>query len=177
MRHELWSDLRYRLRALFRRDTLEREMDDELRFHIEREAEKYVRAGAEPNDALRRARIAFGGVERAKEASRDGRGTRFLETLLQDVRYAARSLRQHRAFSVTVILTLALGIGANTTIFALVDALLLRPLPVGHPEGLVTIGDPAAVGSRWTGSPTTDFVSYPLYVDLRDHNQVLSGIY
>ena len=177
MVHELWSDLRYRLRALFWRDALEREMDDELRFHIEREAEKYVRGGAEPNDALRWARIAFGGVERAKEASRDGRGTMLLESLLQDVRYAARSLRQHRAFSVTVILTLALGIGANTTIFALVDALLLRPLPVGHPEALVTIGDPAAVGSRWTGSPTTDFVSYPLYVDLRDHNRVLSGVY
>lgn len=174
---ELWSDLRYRLRALFRRDAIERELADELRFHIEREADKYIRAGAEPNDALRRARIAFGGVERAKEASRDGRGTMLFQTLLQDIRYAARSLRQHRAFSVTVILTLALGIGADTTIFSLVDALLLRPLPVGHPEGLVTIGDPAAVGSRWTGSPTTDFVSYPLYVDLRDRNGVLEGVY
>ena len=177
MLHELWSDLRYRLRALVRRDAIERELNDELRFHIEREAEKYVRAGAEPNDALRRARVAFGGVERAKDESRDSRGTALLETVLQDVRYAARSLRQHRAFSLTVILTLALGIGANTTIFSLVDALLLRPLPVGHHDRLVTIGDPAAVNSRWTGSPTTDFVSYPLYVDLRDRNGVLTGLY
>ena len=177
MLHELWSDLRYRLRAFIRRDAVERELDDELRFHIEREAEKYVRGGAAPNDALRRARLAFGGVERAKEASRDSRGTALLETILKDLRYAARSLRQHRAFSLTVILTLALGIGANTTIFSLVDALLLRPLPVGHPDGLVTIGDPAAVDSRWTGSPTTDFVSYPLYVDLRERNGILGGLY
>ena len=177
MLHELWSDLRYRLRALLRRDVIERELDDELRFHLEREAEKYVRAGAEPNEALRRARLAFGGVEPAKEASRDGRGTALLETLLQDVRYATRSLRQHPAFSLTVVLTLALGIGANTTIFSLVDALLLRSLPVGHPERLVTIGDPAAVSSRWTGSPTTDFVSYPLYLDVRDHNRTLAGLY
>ena len=131
MLHELWSDLRYRLRAFLRRDAIERELADELRFHIEREAEKYVRAGADPNDALRRARVAFGGVERTKEASRDSRGTALLETMLQDIRYAARSLRQHRAFSLTVILTLALGIGANTTIFSLVDALLLRPLRWG----------------------------------------------
>ena len=177
MLDELWNDLRYRLRALLRRDAIERELEEELRFHIEREAEKHVRAGAEPNDALRRARVAFGGVERAKEASRDSRGTALLETMLKDVRYAARSLRQHRVFSVTVILTLALGIGANVTIFSLVDALLLRPLPVGHSDGLVTIGNPAAVNSRWTGSPTTDFVSYPLYVDLRDRNGVLTGVY
>ena len=177
MVNELWSDLRYRLRALFRRDTLERELEDELSFHIAREAEKLAKAGIEPNEALRRARIAFGGVERAKEASRDSRGTAVLERILQDVRYAARSLRQHRAFSLTVVLMLALGIGANATIFSLVDALLLRPLPVGRPEGLVTIGDPAGVDSRWTGSPATDYVSYPLYVDLRDQNGVLSGLY
>jgi predicted permease len=177
MLHELWSDLRYRVCALLRRDALERELADELSFHIAHEAEKYVEAGVEPNEALRRARVAFGGVERAKEASRDSRGTAVLEMLLQDLRYAARSLRQHRAFSLTVILMLALGIGANATIFSLVDALLLRPLPVGHPNGLVTVGDPAAVDSRWTGSPLLDYVSYPLYVDLRDHNGVLSGVY
>ncbi|HWC45620.1 MAG TPA: permease prefix domain 1-containing protein, partial [Casimicrobiaceae bacterium] len=113
MLHELWSDLRYRLRALFRRDALERELEDELSFHIAHEAEKYAMAGVEPNEAWRRARIVFGGVERAKEASRDGRGTAALEMILQDVRYAVRSLRQHRAFSLTVVLMLALGIGAN----------------------------------------------------------------
>src|SRR3954471_18135422 len=177
MLNELWSDLRYRLRALFRREEVERELAEELRFHVEREAEKYARAGVEPNEALRRARLVFGGVERAKEESRDRRGTVRLETVLQDLRHAARSLRQHPAFSLTVVLTLAIGIGANATIFSLVDALLLRPLPVGHAEELITVGDPAAVNSRWTGSPTTDFVSYPLFVDLRSNNRVLSGLY
>src|SRR4029079_13567435 len=94
----------------------------------------------------------------------------------QDIRYAARSLRQHRAFSLTVVLTLALGIGANATIFSLVDALLLRPLPVGHPERLVTIGDPAAVTSRWTGSPLTDYVSHPFYLVLRVQNRTQAGL-
>jgi predicted permease len=177
MMGELWSDMRYRLRALVRRADVERELDDELRFHVEREAEKYVRVGVPPDDAMRRARLRFGGVEYTKEQSRDARGTVWLEALIQDLRYATRSLRQHRAFSLTVILTLALGIGANTAIFALIDALLLRTLPVPHADQLVTIGDPAAVTARWTGSPTTDFVSYPLYVDVRDHNDVLSGLY
>src|SRR5438094_1518222 len=177
MINELLSDLRYRLRALLRRDVVERELDDELRFHVEREAEKYVGAGLAPEDALRRARLALGGVEHTKELSRDTRGTARLEAVLQDIRYALRSLRQHRAFSLTVVLTLALGIGSNTAIFALVDALLLRTLPVPNAEGLVTIGDPAAVTSRWTGSPVTDYVSYPLYIDVRDHNEVLSGLY
>ena len=177
MLSELWSELRYRLRAFLRREDVERELDDELRFHIEREAEKYVRAGLHPDEARRRARVIFGGVELTKERSRDARGIARLESLAQDVRYALRSLRQHRAFSVTVVLTLALGIGANVAIFALVDALLLRPLPVPHPERLVTIGDPAAVNSRWSGSPETEFVSYPLYLDLRSGGGVLSGVY
>ena len=174
---ELWSDLRYRLRALFRRAAVERELDTELRFHLEQEAEKYRHAGLSPNDALRRARLAFGGIEQAKEQSRDARGTARLETLVTDLRYAMRSLRQHRVFSLTVIVTLALGIGANTAIFALIDALLLRPLPVAGADRLVTIGDPSSVTSRWSGSPTTEFVSYPLYRDVRDQNHVLAGLY
>jgi predicted permease len=177
MLSELWSDLRYRLRALFRRADLDRELDDELRFHLEREAEKYSQTGVAPNEARRRARIAFGGIDAAKEESRESRGTARFDTLTRDLRYAARSLGQHRAFSITVVLTLALGIGANTTIFTLVDALLLRELPVPRPNELVTIGDPAAVNSRWTGSPGTDYVSYPLYLDVRDRNDVLSSVY
>ena len=174
---ELWSDLRYRMRALLRRDVVERELDDELHFHLEREADKYIQAGLAPNEARRRARLMFGGVEKTKERSRDARGTARVESLIQDFRYGVRSLRQHRAFSFTVVATLALGIGANTATFTLVDALLLRHLPVPHAEALVTIGDPAAVNQRWTGSPETDYVSYPLYLDVRDHNDVLSDLY
>src|SRR5439155_12186175 len=82
------------------------------------------------------------------------------------------------AFTFAVVLTLAIGIGANSAIFTLIDALLLRALPVPHADQLVTIGNPAAVTSRWTGSPTTDFVSYPLYADIRSgSNSVLAGLY
>jgi len=131
---ELLSDVRYRLRALFARATVEQELDDELRLHIEREAEKYERQGMSHDAARRRARLDFGGVEQMKEASRDMRGTARLESVGRDLRYAIRSLRNRPAFTLTVIATLALGIGANTAIFTLVDALVLRPLPVPHPE-------------------------------------------
>jgi hypothetical protein len=152
---DIWSDLRYRVRALLCRRSLEQELDAELRFHVERQADAFVQAGLPRDEAMRRAQLAFGGIERAKEATRDARGTRFLETLSQDARYAVRSLRTHATFTITVVVTLAIGIGANAAMFALVDALLLRPLPVGHPEQLVTIGDPAKVSSAWHGSPMT----------------------
>ncbi len=93
MLSEGWSDVRYRLRALFHRHALERELDDEVRFHIEREAEKLERAGVSHGEAVRRARLEFGGVDRAKEESRDGRGVLLIETTLQDLRYALRGLR------------------------------------------------------------------------------------
>jgi len=174
---DIWSDLRYRARALLRRRSLEQELDAELRFHVERQADAFVQAGLPRDEAMRRAQLAFGGIERAKEATRDVRGTRFLETLSQDARYAVRSLRTHATFTITVVVTLAIGIGANAAMFALVDALLLRPLPVGHPEQLVTIGDPAKVSSAWHGSPMTAYVSYPVYADIRDHARSLAGLY
>ena len=174
----LLSDVRYRLRALFSRDAVEHELETELRFHIEREAEKYERNGMSREAALRRARLEFGGVEQMKEASRDMRGIARLESILRDLRYAMRSLRNRPAFTLTVVATLALGIGANTAIFTLVDALVLRPLPVRHPERLVIVGDPTAVNSNWNASPPiTDFVSYPLYRDVLARNTVFSDMY
>jgi hypothetical protein len=123
------SDIRYRLRALVSRDSVEQELDAELHFHIAREAEKYERQGMSRAAAVRRARLEFGGVEQMKEASRDVRGTARLESIARDLRFGVRSLRSRPAFTVTVIATLALGIGANAAIFTLVDALMLRPLP------------------------------------------------
>jgi predicted permease len=171
------SDLRYRLRALFARASLEHELDDELRFHVEHAAAAYERQGMSHDAALRRARLEFGGIEQMKEASRDVRGTARLESIARDLRYALRSLEKRPAFTLTVIATLALGIGANTAIFTLVDALLLRPLPVSHPEQLVIVGDPAAVNNNNVGSPLTDYVSFPLFEDVRERNTVFSDMY
>jgi predicted permease len=171
------SDIRFRLRALFSRAAVERELDAELHFHIEREAEKYERQGMSRDAALRRARLQFGGVEQMKEASRDTRGVARLESLMRDLRYAIRSLKSKPAFTVTVMATLALGIGANTAIFTLVDALLLRPLPVSHPEQLVIVSDPAEVNNNNVGSPLWAFVSVPLYQDVRARNTVFTDMY
>ena len=174
MLSELLSDIRYRVRALFDRTAVEQELDEELRFHIEHEAAKYERQGMSPDAAVRRARLEFGGVEQTKEMSREIRGTARLESVIRDVRYGARSLKARPAFTFTVIATLALGIGANTAIFTLVDALLLRELPVPHPEQLVIVGDPTNVNDNNVGSPITDYVSIPLYRDVRARNSVFS---
>jgi predicted permease len=172
-----WNDLTYRLRALFRKDAMERDLDEELRLHIECEAERHVAAGLSPDEAMRRARFAFGGVEQMKEASRDMRGIARPESILRDLRYAIRSLKRWPAFTLTVVATLALGIGANTAIFTLVDALVLRPLPVLHPERLVIVSDPAAVNSNNVGDPVTTYVSFPLYRDVRAGNTVFTDMY
>jgi len=156
---------------------MDRDLDAELGAHIEHQADAYERAGVPRAEALRRARIDVGGVEPIKEATRDARGTGLVDSLLQDARYAVRTLRKEPSFTVTMVLILAIGIGANTATFTLVRGLLLRPLPVPHPDGLVTIGDPTAVTSDWHGSPETDYVSFPLYRDVRDRNTTLSGLY
>ena len=93
------SDWMYRLRALLRRSTVERELEDELRFHIEQETAKYVRTGESPEDAVRHARLALGGLEQTKEECRDARGTRFMDDLAQDLRYAIRALLHNPAFA------------------------------------------------------------------------------
>ena len=121
------SDLKFRLRALVRRRAMEQELDDELRFHIERETEKYVREGLSRADAERRARLAFGGVERIKDDARDARGIGLADTVTQDLRYAWRGLRAKPGFTGAVVLTLALGIGANTAMFGIIDRLMFRP--------------------------------------------------
>jgi predicted permease len=145
---ELWSEARYRLRALVHRRGVERELDDELRFHIEHEAEKLVRAGLSRDDALRRARLAFGGVSRVKDDSRDARGVSAVEHVTQDVRYALRGIRMRPMFTAVVVATLGLGVGVNAAMFGILDRLLFRP-----PAYLI---DPASVNRVYVDWTATD---------------------
>ena len=165
----MWSRLRSWLSATVGRSRMESDMDAELRFHMEAYAEDLVRGGVPPSEALRRARLEFGGIENAKEECREARGVHFTETLLQDLRYGVRTMLRAPWFTATAVLALALGIGANTAIFTAFDALVLRPLPVKDPDTL------AAFLRVSPGGRDTRF-SYPDYVYYRDHNRSFSDL-
>jgi predicted permease len=137
----MWRDLLFRLRSLVRRRRAESDLDDEVRFHIEHEVEKYLQAGHSRADAERRAHLAFGGVTQVKEAVREAWGLELLHAAVYDVRYGLRLLRRTPTFTTAAVLTMALGIGATTAIFSVVDATLLRPLPYPDPDQLVNLID------------------------------------
>ena len=163
---EFLSELRFRLRALFGREAVERELDDELRFHVERETEKLMRDGVPRADAERLARLAFGGMERIKDDTRDVRGVALIESILQDLRYAARGLRSRKAFAAGIILTLGLGIGANAAMFGIVDRVLFRaPLTLRDPD---TVHRIYRVRRDQTRELRTDRnYSFPTFLDVR----------
>lgn len=155
MRIEHWFyTLPLRLRSLFRRRKVEQELNEELSFHIERKTEEGIAQGLTPEEARYTALRAIEGLEQKKEECRDRRGFRLLEEFVQDMRYAVRLLRKGPVFSLTAILTLVIGIGANTTIFSLCNAILLRMLPVPNPQELFFAG---------IASPASSFglFSYP----------------
>jgi predicted permease len=146
-------ELRSAVGNLLRRGREERELDEEVGFHLEMETQRNREAGFPTGEARRKAVRAFGGVARHKDAVRDERGTRWLDDVGQDLRFAVRSLRRRAGFTGVAVLTLALGVGATTALFGVVKSVLLTPLPYGGPEGV------AVVWSAWKGFDQT-WLSY-----------------
>jgi putative ABC transport system permease protein len=157
-----------RLRSLFRRRHADEELDEELRDHILRKTDENVTKGMTPQEARRQALLGFGGVEKRKEECRETRRVNWLQDLAQDLRYALRMLRKAPGFTAVAVLTLALGIGANTAIFSVVYAVLLRPLPYAHSQQLVFLS-PRSPKSA-TG------LTYPAFAQLREQNHAFTEI-
>src|ERR1700685_1757885 len=167
----MFTDLLFRLRCLFLGRKVESELDDELRFHFEQQVEKSIRSGLTREEAVRRARLAIGGLDQVKEECREARGVRWIESILQDVGYGWRMLWQKPLLTVVAILTLALGVGANTAIFSIVHAVLLRSLPFPASDRLVKI---------YFNNPATGFhgllYSLPELEDLRNRAGVFEYV-
>jgi hypothetical protein len=126
-------------RALLRKEQLDKEMDEELQFHLEEQTRENIQAGMSPAEARAAALRAFGGMEQVKEACRELRGVGWLETLWQDVRFGLRMLRKNPGFTTVAVLTLGVGLGGSAAIFSLMNAVVLQPLPFREPERLVQI--------------------------------------
>src|SRR5205814_9815548 len=150
----------------FHRSQLEDEMAEELRSHIEHRADDLERSGVDRAEAERRARIEFGGQERFKEECNEALGGNFIEVLVQDARYSLRVLRKSPGFTITAVVTLALGIGANAIVFAALNAFILRPLNVPRAESLYSIHRRDNAANQ----------SYPNYVDMRDRNRSFEDV-
>lgn len=158
---EIWS----RLRLWLGREAMEREMDEEMRFHIDQATEKNLRAGMPPEEARRAALVSFGGVERFKEQSRHEARPRLLEEMEQDLRYGVRTLARSPGFTFAAVLTLALGIGANAAVFSVVDGVLLRPVPMEDADRLMMVWET----DRNSGT-TREPASVPDFLDFRERS-------
>lgn len=164
------------LRSLFHRKEVDRELDEELRAYQDMAAEEKMKGGLSMKEALRSVRLEQGSLEVTKEVVRAGVWESVVETCWQDLRFALRSLCKSPGFTAVVVLTLALGIGANTAIFQLLDAVRLRSLPVPNPGELAQIeirGGNQGFGVSRTGSDLT----YPLFERIRSHQQAFAGVF
>jgi putative ABC transport system permease protein len=159
-----------RMRGVFRREALLEEMEEEMRSHVEMEEEANLERGMKPEEAREAARRSFGNLGRIRDRGYDIRGGGMMETFWQDLRYSARMIMKQPGFTIIAVVTLALGIGANTAIFSVVDRLLVRQLPVPEPESLVNV-----LGRDGKGGEDSSF-SYPIYADYRDQNDVFDGL-
>lgn len=182
-----WYDLLLRLRALAHRQGAESDLDEELRFHLEMEARKNQTAGMRESEARRTAGVRFGGVEQVREQCRDVRGMVFLESLFRDLRWGARILRKTPVFTAVAVASLAIGIGANTAVFSLLDTVLLRALPVRNPEQLVVVRwgahAPLDLSSTWAtggddghGGWTRNVLSWPIFTQMRAHSRTVKEV-
>jgi predicted permease len=167
---------RMRLRALIFADRLDRDLDEELENHVARLTEQHLADGCSPVEARRLALIAMGGVERRKDECRDTRRTRLVHDTVRDFRYAVRILRRSPGFTLAAVISLALGIGANTTIFQLVDALRLRSLPVDKPAELAIVRIPGRQGVSGSFSGRYPDLTYPLFERIRDSQQAFTDL-
>jgi len=161
----LWK----RLTALFSIGRWDRELSEEVEVHLEMRAAELRQQGVDPDAAREAARREFGGIEQMKEAYRDRRGVPWIEMLAKDVSYGLRGLRRNPAFTLAAVLSLALGIGANTAIFSFINTLMLRMLPVEKPEQLLNL--------YRTGGWGKGYASYPLYLEFRKHTDLFAGVF
>ncbi len=167
----MFGKLLSRARALFQKDRIETEMDKELNFHLEMEIEKNIKRGMSAKEARNLALRSFGGVERIKEECRDVQRARFIENLLQDLRYGARVLIKNPGFTLVALVTLALGIGANTAIFSVIYGVLMRPLPYANGNRLVILHQQAPLARIEDMNFSVKEIT-----DYREQNQTLEGV-
>lgn len=161
--------LRLRFRSLFQHAALERELDDELRFHFEQQMEQNIAAGMDPEGARTAALREFGQIAQHKDECRDARGTRLIESFWEDSRYAIRNLRRDPFLALAATLTLAVCIGANTTVFSVANSILIRPLPYPNSDRIDWI-------SARTGPAQEEIVAAPDYFMLRDQNRIFEEV-
>jgi macrolide transport system ATP-binding/permease protein len=170
--HPIWL----KLRSLAQRRAVKQEIDEELHFHLEQRKAENVAAGMQPEEAAREARKRFGNFQATREQCRQVRGASFGETMLQDIRFGARTLRKQPGFAAIAIMTLALGIGANTGLFTILNALVWQPLPLKDPTSLVNIHQSFAGPSSRQARGGLNRLSYPEYLNYRDRVRSLAGL-
>ena len=160
-----------RILGTFRRRRLDEEFNDEVRVHMEMLAQRFIGRGMDPAEARYAARRQFGGVTQMKENLRERRALPPIDVLVQDVRHAFRHLGKAKAFTASAALTLALGIGASTAVFAVLDAVVLRPLPYAQPDRLMAF---RSIDRRGTPHPAP--LSYPTFFDFRSQTRVFEHL-